>query len=84
MPHNTLLFTMDINTLFPSSPTKQGLDACEDGLNNRTDKSIPTEAAMQTIETVLDNNIFKFVDTHYKQTEGASIGSKLGKNYAST
>ena len=63
MPHNTVLFTMAVRALYPSVPTKQGPDACEKALNNRTDKTIPTEAVMQIIGIVLDN-VFKFGDTH--------------------
>ena len=36
------------------------------------------------IDTVLENNNFKFGGQNYIQTEGTAIGSKLGMHYAST
>ena len=35
---------------------------------------------MQMIETVLDNNVFKFNGKEDMRTEGVAIGSRLGKN----
>ena len=78
----TILFTMDVVTLYPSIPQKEGIQACKEGLNLRSSQNIPTEAVIQTIQLVLENNIFDFNNRHYKQTDGTAIGSRLGKNYA--
>ena len=37
---------------------------------------------MEMVEVVLNSNGFKLGPTHYKQTEGVAIGSKLGRNFA--
>ena len=35
-------------------------------------------------ETVVQNNNFKFGDSHFQQTDEGTIVNKLGKNYASS
>ena len=82
--NKSLLFTMDVKALYPSVPKQEGLEACREALEMRTNKHIPTEAVMLMIETVLSNNVFKFGNRYFKQTDGTAIGSKLGKNYACT
>ena len=41
-------------------------------------------ALIGMIEMVLHNNVFKFQEENYIQTDGTAIGSKLGRNYACT
>ena len=84
LPREAILFTMDVKALYPSVPRKEGLEACRKALDHRTKKDIPTEAVIDMIQLVLDNNTFQFHDQHYVQTEGTAIGSKLGRNYACT
>ena len=78
------MFAMDVKSLYPSIPRELGLQACEEALKQRSDKRIPTNAVMKMIETVLDNNIFKFNGKDYIQIEGTAIGSRLGRNFACT
>ena len=79
-----LMFAMDVKTLYPSIPRQKGMDACKDALDKRTGKSIPTDATMLMIQTVLENNIFTFNRKSYLQMTGTAIGSRLGRNYACT
>ena len=53
-------------------------------LESRRKKTVNTEALMNMIETVLDNNVFTFNSKSYHQTEGVAIGSRQGRNYACT
>ena len=55
---------------------------CREALAARSSRIVPTEYAVQMIETVLDHNDFDLGDKHYKQKEGIAIGSRLGKNFA--
>ena len=75
---------MDVKSLYPSIPKIDGLEACKEALDNRTDKSIATTAVMKMLETVLDNNIFQFNNDNYIQVDGTAIWSRLGRNYACT
>ena len=69
----THLFTMDVKALYPSIPRKETLETCRKSLG------IPSEAVMTMINTVLENNNFKFNGQNYIQTDGTAIGSKLDK-----
>ena len=84
IPENALLFTMDVKSLYPSIPRTESLEACYEALENRTNKDIPTEAVLTLIKTVLENNVFQFNNQNFIQVDGTAIGSKLGKNLAST
>jgi hypothetical protein len=84
LPEGTLLFCFDVVKLYPSVPAKEGMLACEKALECRPDKTIPTKDVMNMIKVVLDNNTFGVADTHYRQTDGVAIGSRLGKNFACT
>ena len=84
LPENTILFCMDVKSLYPSVPRKETLEACQKALDNRLDKSIPTAEVLNMINIVLENSYFTFVDKNYKQNDGTAIGSKLGMHFAST
>lgn len=82
IPNNAILFCFDVCKLYPSVPRLEGIEACKEAFNQRTNPLIPTEYAIKMIETVLDFNSFKLGDKNYKQIEGVAIGSKLGRNFA--
>ena len=84
LPKNSILFCFDVVKLYPSIPREEGLKACRDTLETRTDKSVRTEEVMAVIKTVLENNVFEFDGKEYLQTEGVAIGSKLGRNFTCT
>jgi hypothetical protein len=84
IPQDATLFTMDVKALYPSIPIQETLEACREALDNRKQPDIPTDAIMEMVKMVLENNTFSFNDQNYIQTDGTAIGSKLGKNLACT
>jgi hypothetical protein len=82
IPENAILFCFDVVKLYPSIPKQEGLAACREALDSRTQPDIPTKGVLEMIKTVLDNNNFTFCGKNYTQMDGVAIGSKLGKNYA--
>ena len=84
LPQKYIMFTMDVRKLYPSIPQREGIEACREALEKRKNKSIPTQAVIDMMKVVLENNIFEFGEDKYLQTEGTAIGSKLGKNFACT
>ena len=82
LPADAILFCFDVVKLYPSVPRKEGLQACEEALSTRLRSLVSGKAAMEMIQTVLDNNVFGFGDKSYIQKEGIAIGSRLGKNFA--
>ena len=84
LPENCLLFCFDVCKLYPSVPRKEGIEACREALDSRSNPLIDTENTIRMIETVLENNVFELGNNQFIQTEGVAIGSRLGKNFACT
>lgn len=84
LPKDVILFCFDVVKLYPSIPKQEGMDACREALQRRKSPQIPTEAVLNMIRTVLENNVFQFNEKEYLQKEGVAIGSKLGRNFACT
>ena len=82
LPKDSIRFCFDVVKLYPSIPREEGMQACQNALETRTDKTVGTEEVMAMIKTVLENNVFEFDGKEYIQTEGVAIGSKLGRNFA--
>ena len=82
LPDGAILFCFDVVKLYPSVPRKEGLEACREALESRSNPLLPTDNVMEMIETVLDNNSFALGDRNYKQTDAIAIGSKLDRNFA--
>ena len=51
-------------------------------MNRRKKPIVPTDNAIEMIETVLDFNGFGLGERNYRQTDGIAIGSRLGRNFA--
>ena len=82
LPKDPILFCFDVVKLYLSIPREEGMQACQNALETRTDKTVGTEEVMAMIKTILENNVFEFDGNEYIQTEGVAIGSKLGRNFA--
>ena len=53
IPPNALLVTLDASSLYTNIPTKDGIDACRKLLDERTDKSVPTETLCDFMRMIL-------------------------------
>ena len=82
LPTGAILFCFDVEKLYPSIPREEGLQACEEALSHRSNQAFSSEAVMEMIRAVLDNNAFQFNRREYIQKDGVAIGSRLGRNYA--
>ena len=82
IPTNALLFCFDVEKLYPSVPRTEGIQACKEALNRRKKPIVPTDNAIEMIETVLDFNGFGLGERNYRQTDGIAIGSRLDRNFA--
>ena len=77
-----ILLCFDVEKLYPSIPLEEGLQACAEALEHWSDQRFSSEAVMDMIRAVLDNNVFRFNSREYIQKDGVAIGSRLGRNYA--
>ena len=82
MPPNTIPITMDIKAMYTNIPLEEGLAACKETLEKRTDKSIPTEHIMKLLRLVMEKNIFTFNEETWLQLLGTCMGTRVSPTYA--
>ena len=82
LPENAILVTMDVAGLYPNIPHDGGLQAVENALKRRTDKSVSTSSLLELTELALKNNYFEHNGKTYKQEQGTAIGAKFAPSYA--
>ena len=85
IPKDTILASFDIESLYSNIPHNLGLEAVKywiekypDNLNSRFSK----EFILDGIKLILENNIFCFNDTFYRQEKGTAMGTKFAPVYA--
>ena len=49
LPENSILFCMDVKSLYPSVPKEEGLQACKIALDKRTNQDVPTDEIITTL-----------------------------------
>jgi hypothetical protein len=68
--------------LYTNIPHIEGLRACTQALDSRTEKNPPTWLLEAFLEKVLKRNSFDFNGKVYHQVQGTSMGTKCAPNYA--
>ena len=81
LPDNALLVTLDVSSLYPNIPHKDGIDTCRYFLNTRQDKSLPAENICDLIRMILTMNNFSFHNEHYLQNHGTAMGTRMAPSY---
>ena len=79
---DTLIFTMDISSLYTVIPNSEGLLAFKYFFDQRTVKEPSPETLLRLAELVLTLNCFSFAGNYYKQISGVAMGTKMGPSYA--
>ena len=82
LPPDSFLATLDVVSLYPNIPHKEGCEASEYFLNKRLHPDIPTSFLMILINFVLTHNNFVFNKENYIQLNGTAMGTKMGPGYA--
>ncbi|MBB6707142.1 hypothetical protein H7E98_17940, partial [Proteus mirabilis] len=77
-----LIFTMDIQSLYTSIPHHEGLKALRFFLSRRTNQYPSTDTLLRLTELVLTLNNFSFQSSHFLQTKGVAMGTRMGPSYA--
>ncbi len=77
-----ILVTIDVSALYTSIPHIDGLEALEEALNAREVQDPPTEVLITLAKLILQNNVFRFNKTHYRQTQGTAMGTRMAPSYA--
>ena len=74
--------SLDVVGLYPHIPHAEGLEAIRHALNERENQEITTSLIADLAELVLKNNNFEFNGSHYLQSLGTAIGTKMAPSYA--
>ena len=82
LPPNSIIGTLDVESLYTNIPHDEGLESCEFHLNKRENKKIPTNFLLKLMDFVLKNNNFTFNNTHYIQVQGTAMGTPMAPSYA--
>ena len=81
LPLGTLLVTLDVKSLYTNIPHDDGIEACREALNTRTQLQPPTEDLVELIKQILTKNTFIFAGQHYLQTHGTAMGTRMAPSY---
>ena len=82
LPDNSVIFTLDVTSLYTNIPHTDGLAAAEKYFNRRESQEIPTQFLIKLIDFVLKNNNFCFNGQNFIQTQGTAMGTKMAPSYA--
>ena len=82
MPENTIPVSIDIKAMYTNIPLQEGLEACKETLEKRSDKSIPTEYIMKLLKLVMEKNLFTFNEETWLQLLGTCMGTRVSPSYA--
>jgi hypothetical protein len=85
IPPGSLLVTLDVESLYPNIPNKEGIEAARRALNrSRPDISVKpsNRSLIELLTMVLKKNNFRFNGKNYLQIRGTAIGTKAAPGYA--
>ena len=82
LPNDVIHVTLDVSSLYTNIPHNQGIDACRNPLDTRSNKHIPTETLCDLLRMILTLNKFMFNQQHYLQIHGTAMGTKMAPSFA--
>ncbi|XP_071160966.1 uncharacterized protein [Mytilus edulis] len=82
LPPETILFSLDVTSLYTNIPHDDGIEACREVWNSRYTLRPPTECLIQLLTLVLQCNNFTFNGEHFLQVNGTAMGTKMASSYA--
>lgn len=82
IPTNSLLFTMDVDSLYTNIDTQEGIQAVRDIFLKHRDLKRPDKELLQLLEINLTRNDFEFDGQYFLQTKGTAMGKKFAPAYA--
>ena len=77
-----ILVSIDVSGLYTNIPQWEGLDAAKEALEERNDKTVPTDFLLKLLELVLKHNIFEFNNELFIQIIGTAMGTRPAPSYA--
>ena len=86
LPQNTFLVTADVSSLYTNIPHDEGIEAAAFYIDKHRD-TLPSYAPNTHVfkiilEFILKHSSFQFLDKHFKQLYGTSMGGRYAPPYA--
>lgn len=81
-PSECILCTIDVVSLYPSIPQKEGTESCLNMLEDHNLLPFPKEYVKPLFEFVLSCNVFCFAGQTYRQVKGTAMGTRMAPTYA--
>ena len=80
--HSTLLFTLDVESLYTCIPIEDGIRAVSRAFLLNPDPSRPDLTLLSLLRLTLTTNNFSFDDQEWLQTHGVAMGKAYGGSFA--
>lgn len=82
IPDNSILFTIDIDSLYTNIDIKEGIQAIKNIFRKFPNKNRPEKELLQLLEINLSKNDFEFNGEFFLQIKGTAMGKKFAPAYA--
>ena len=83
LPHNTLLVTLDVVSLYTNIPHEEGIAASLEALSTLpSDSTPPLQVFHRFLTFTLKHNFFSFNNQFYLQLQGTAMGTRMAPSYA--
>jgi hypothetical protein len=85
LPPGAKLFTADATAMYTNITTYHGVQAIQGIFNTYSDSiphTFPKSFFLTTLEIIMDNNIFSFGDTFWRQLHGTTMGTPAAPLYS--
>lgn len=82
IPENSILFTIDIDSLYTNIDIKEGIEAVRRVFTLNRDRGRPDKELLELLDINLTRNDFEFDGEFYLQIKGTAMGKKFAPAYA--
>ena len=82
LPPKTIMFTLDVVSLYTNIPHEDGLEATRLALEKRINPTIQTSVLIKLLEIILRKNCFTYDGNFYRQRQGTAMGTQCAPSYA--
>ena len=82
VPPDSFLVTMDVKSLYTSTPNNEGIASVKKKYDHYPNKTIPTKIITTFLALILTLNNFIFNSKFYLQTKGCTMGTICAPSYA--
>lgn len=82
IPHDSIFFSMDVDSLYTNIDIKSGLEAVKEIFEKHQNARRPDKDILELLEINLTKNYFVFDGEFYLQIKGTAMGKKFAPAYA--